>query len=109
MIHALNRMPLYNCPSVPAILAPNGSSTLVDGRKTYTSDYHGVAGPKGTNPATATPYGWDPNPSGQGGFATQGVLGRDSKVRIASISLRKFSPVAARPFLSSAVKTAAIR
>jgi prepilin-type N-terminal cleavage/methylation domain-containing protein len=86
MVHALNRIPIYNCPSVPVILASNGSSTLVDGRRTFTSDYHGVAGPKGTNPVTSAAYGWEPNPSGQGGFASQGVLGRDSKVRLTDIS-----------------------
>src|SRR4051794_15012950 len=52
MVHALNPVPVYNCPSVPDIFAANGSSTLADGRRTYTSDYHGVAGPKGVNAAT---------------------------------------------------------
>jgi prepilin-type N-terminal cleavage/methylation domain-containing protein/prepilin-type processing-associated H-X9-DG protein len=85
MVNALNPIPIYNCPSVPVIQASNGSSTLVDGLKTYTSDYHGVAGPKGTNPSSGLAYGWDPNPSGQGGFATQGVLGRDSKVQLTDI------------------------
>lgn len=84
MVHALNKIPGFNCPSIPGILASNGSSTLVDGRKTYTSDYHGVAGPKGTNPS-GTAYNVLANPSGQGGFATQGILGRDSTVRIGDI------------------------
>ncbi len=85
LVHALNRIPSFNCPSVPNILASNGSSTLVDGRKTFTSDYHGVAGPKGTNPGGAA-YGFLATPAGQGGFATQGVLGRDSTVRIGDVT-----------------------
>jgi prepilin-type N-terminal cleavage/methylation domain-containing protein len=85
MVHALNRIPIYNCPSIPDILAANGSSTLVDGRRTYTSDYHGVAGPKGINPVTGASYLVQATPSGQGGFALQGVLGRDSKVRLSGL------------------------
>lgn len=85
MVHALNRIPNFNCPSVPKIIASNGSSMLDDGRKTYTSDYHGVAGPLGVNPTTGADYLWEPNPVGQGGFALQGVLGRDSKIRFADI------------------------
>ncbi len=86
MVHALNRIPIYNCPSLSDYIAGNGSSTLVDGRKTFTSDYHGVAGPKGTNPATGAAYQVQTTPSGQGGFATQGILGRDSKTRFASLT-----------------------
>ena len=85
MIHALNKIPSFNCPSVPKDLASNGSSTLVDGRRTFTSDYHGVAGPKGTNPS-GTAYTVVTTPAGQGGFATQGILGRDSKIRMGDIS-----------------------
>lgn len=84
LVHALNRIPSFNCPSVPNILASNGSSTLVDGRKTFTSDYHGIAGPKGINP-TGTAYSVLANPAGQGGFATQGILGKDSITRIGDI------------------------
>jgi prepilin-type N-terminal cleavage/methylation domain-containing protein len=85
MVYATNRIPIYNCPSVPDVIAANGSSTLADGRRTYTSDYHGVAGPKGTIPNTILPYQVDPNPSGQGGFATQGILYRDSKTTFGDI------------------------
>ncbi|QEL17958.1 DUF1559 domain-containing protein [Limnoglobus roseus] len=84
MVHALNRISVFNCPSVPVIQASNGSSTLVDGRKTFTSDYHGVAGPKGTNPVTGAAYAVDANPTGNGGFALQGILGKDTKTRFAS-------------------------
>ena len=86
MVHALNRIPIFNCPSLNDITAANGSSTLGDGRKTFTSDYHGVAGPKGTNPASGTAYQVQTTPSGQGGFATQGILGRDTKTRFGSLT-----------------------
>lgn len=85
LVHALNKISTFSCPSVPNNLASNGSSTLVDGRKTFTSDYHGVAGPKGTNPSGAA-YGFLATPAGQGGFATQGILGRDTKFRIGDIT-----------------------
>lgn len=87
LVHALNKIPTFNCPSVPEILASNGSSTLQDGRKTYTSDYHGVCGPKGTNPVTSAAYLVDNTPNaGQGGFAIQGVLGKNSVVKFTDIS-----------------------
>jgi prepilin-type processing-associated H-X9-DG protein len=86
MIHALQRISIYNCPSVPENLAVNGTSQLGDGRQTYTSDYHGVAGPKGTNPTNTNAYLVDANPAGQGGFARQGILGRDSKALFATIT-----------------------
>ncbi len=86
MVHALNRILVYNCPSQGNSIAANGSSTLVDGRKTFTSDYHGVAGPKGFNPATGAAYQVNTTPTGQGGFALQGILGRDSKTRFTSFT-----------------------
>ncbi len=86
MVNALNKIPVFNCPSIPDDKAANGSSTLVDGRKTFVSDYHGVAGPKGTNPAANAAYRVDPNPAGQGGFALQGLLGKDSKNRFGSLT-----------------------
>jgi prepilin-type N-terminal cleavage/methylation domain-containing protein/prepilin-type processing-associated H-X9-DG protein len=86
LVHALNRVPVFNCPSVPVVLATNGSSKLGDGRQTYTSDYHGVAGPKGTNPANSAAYAVDANPSGQGGFATQGVLGKDTRTQFGKLT-----------------------
>lgn len=85
MIHALNKISTFNCPSIPDDKAANGSSTLVDGRRTFTSDYHGVAGPKGTNPASGAAYLVQTTPSGQGGFALQGILGRDTKARFSTL------------------------
>lgn len=86
MVHALNRIPMYNCPSIPVILASNGSSKLGDGRQTFTSDYHGVAGPKGTNPATGSAYTVDTVVTGSGGIAVQGPLSMDSKTGFSSFS-----------------------
>jgi prepilin-type N-terminal cleavage/methylation domain-containing protein/prepilin-type processing-associated H-X9-DG protein len=82
---ALNRLAVYLCPSATEEHATHPSSTLLDGRRTYAKHYFGVMGPKGTNPAGGT-YQFDPNASGQGGFALQGVLGRDSRVRLGDIT-----------------------
>ncbi|MBL8890391.1 MAG: DUF1559 domain-containing protein [Planctomycetaceae bacterium] len=81
LVHAINKIPGFNCPSVQDYVAPNGSSTLGDGRRTFTSDYHGVAGPKGNNPATGTAYQVQATPAGQGGFAQQGMLSRNLVIR----------------------------
>jgi prepilin-type N-terminal cleavage/methylation domain-containing protein len=85
-VHALNRVPVYLCPSATQPLATHPSSTLSDGRQTFAKHYFGVMGAKGTNPATAAAYPFDPAPSGQGGFALNGVLGRDSRVAIKDVS-----------------------
>jgi prepilin-type N-terminal cleavage/methylation domain-containing protein len=84
MIHALNKIPIFNCPSQNVDIAANGTSTLVDGRQTFTSDYHGVAGPKGNDPSGAA-YTVQANPAGQGGFALQGLLTRDVKVTMQDV------------------------
>ncbi|OWK39453.1 DUF1559 domain-containing protein [Fimbriiglobus ruber] len=86
LVYALNQIPNFNCPSVPSVLASNGSS-LVNGQQTFTSDYHGVAGPIGTNPATGQAYLVQANPSGQGGFALEGILTLgDATTNFASIT-----------------------
>lgn len=81
LVHGLNKIPSFNCPSQPLDLAGNGSSTLQDGRKTYTSDYHGVAGPKGVSPKGVA-YLVNSTPAGQGGFGLQGTLTRDVAARM---------------------------
>jgi prepilin-type N-terminal cleavage/methylation domain-containing protein/prepilin-type processing-associated H-X9-DG protein len=86
LVNAVNPIPIFNCPSVLSNIAANGSSTLANGQHTYTSDYHGVAGPKGIDPVTGAPYQVQTTPAGQGGFALQGILSRDSTVNIAGIS-----------------------
>ncbi len=82
LVHALNPISTFNCPSMPLRLAANGSSTLQDGRQTYTSDYHGVAGPKGIHPVSGQPYEVQTTPAGQGGFAMQGTFSRDMNIRM---------------------------
>jgi prepilin-type processing-associated H-X9-DG protein len=82
MVHALVKVPAFKCPSHPIEKATNASSKLGDGRETYNSDYHGVAGPKGTTPTGAT---YSLKASGSGGFAQQGILYLDSKVRFKEI------------------------
>jgi len=82
---ALNRMQAYLCPSSPNFFATHPSSLLLDGRKTYAKHYFGVMGPKITGTSNTT-YLFDPISSGQGGFALQGILGRDSKVRMANVT-----------------------
>jgi len=84
MVHALNKISFFHCPTQTTDIAANGTSTLVDGRKTYTSDYHGVAGPKGNHPNGGT-YEVQTTPAGLGGFALQGMLTRDSRFGISAI------------------------
>ncbi|UUO04931.1 DUF1559 domain-containing protein [Blastopirellula sp. J2-11] len=80
-IHGLNRMPMYLCPSSNSehSLDP---SYLND----YTLHYMGVAGPKGTNPATLATYAVEKETSSRGGMATQGMLYIDSDTRFRSIT-----------------------
>lgn len=84
-LHATVRMNAYLCPSsIVDIWATHPSSALLDGRKTYASHYYGIMGPKSAT--TAIAYEFDPAPAGQGGFALSGVLGRDSRVRLANVT-----------------------
>jgi prepilin-type N-terminal cleavage/methylation domain-containing protein len=84
-VHSLVRLQAYLCPSSTVdVLATHPSSTLLDGRRTYAKHYFGVMGPKSATPAVG--YEFDPAPAGQGGFALQGILGRDSKVRLANVT-----------------------
>jgi prepilin-type N-terminal cleavage/methylation domain-containing protein len=80
----LNKISVYLCPSGPDEITGN-TGEYSNSVPTYTTHYYGVMGPKGTNPVTGNAYGIDPNPSGHGGFATQGVLGKDTKVRLTDI------------------------
>jgi len=83
-VHALNRIATFMCPSATQELATHGSSKLLDGRYTYTSHYYGVAGPKGTDPS-GNDYPFE-NSGTLGGFALNGVLSKDSKIRFADIT-----------------------
>jgi hypothetical protein len=83
---ALNRLSAYLCPSSSVgIYATHPSSVLLDGRRTYTSHYYGVMGPKITGSSTIN-YLFDPKASGQGGFSLQGILGRDTATRLANVT-----------------------
>jgi prepilin-type N-terminal cleavage/methylation domain-containing protein len=81
--NALIPISIFNCPSMISNLAANGSSKW-QGKQTYASDYHGVAGPIGTNPTTGFAYQMTPDPDG--GYAQQGILGNDSAVRFTDIT-----------------------
>lgn len=84
LIHALNKIDGYHCPSAERITASNNSSTLTNPtRETYNSHYYGVAGPKGT--FNGVTYEYDAKPSGLGGFALGGILYRDSRTKPAHI------------------------
>ena len=56
-----------------------------EGQDTYTTHYVGVMGPRGTNPLTGADY-LSEGPTSYGGFATQGVLYKNSRVRLDDIS-----------------------
>jgi prepilin-type N-terminal cleavage/methylation domain-containing protein/prepilin-type processing-associated H-X9-DG protein len=86
----LTIVPNFMCPSCNSLLSPYGGD-MSGGKQTYTTHYYGVAGPKGTNPATGAAYlvvGGPPNPPGdftQGGFAQQGVLSLSSHIHLTDI------------------------
>jgi prepilin-type N-terminal cleavage/methylation domain-containing protein/prepilin-type processing-associated H-X9-DG protein len=83
---ATNRVDVFQCPSSIEFRTKN-SSTLTDGRLTTISHYLGVAGPVGYNPATSQDYaGKYTNSIPYGGYALDGVLGMNSKVRISDIT-----------------------
>jgi prepilin-type N-terminal cleavage/methylation domain-containing protein/prepilin-type processing-associated H-X9-DG protein len=88
--YAANRIAPFLCPSSPVermeVLNDDAPELIggANGVLPYTAHYYGVMGPKGTNPVTGQPYGWM-NVGGHGGFATQGVLGKDSKVSLSLI------------------------
>ena len=67
-----NRIKTFMCRSYDQ---ERSSSTIdnVSGQNAFTIHYAGNMGPKGTNPATGTAYGWV-NLGGQGGMAIDGML-----------------------------------
>jgi hypothetical protein len=84
-VHSLVRLQAYLCPSsIVEVYATHPSSTLLDGRKTFAKHYFGIMGPKA--PGGVAGYEFDPAPAGQGGFALSGILGRDSRVRLANVT-----------------------
>lgn len=84
---ALNRVPMYLCPSSTVIekmrtTAPsnvNAPEILPNGEVGYTTHYFGILGPKGANPVTGSNYDLE-NTSPldtHGGFSLQGLFMRD--------------------------------
>jgi len=85
-VHALTKVPGYQCPSATREFASDPSSTLLSPtRQTYNAHYYGVAGPVGVNPVTGAAYPVDSTPGTFGGFAEGGILYRDSNVSIAAV------------------------
>lgn len=78
---ANNRIPVYICPVAQLVR----SGAAAGGVTGFTTHYYGVMGPKGTNPTTGNAYTVQALAVPHGGFADQGVINRDSVVRIASI------------------------
>lgn len=66
-----NRLSVLLCPSYSQERS-NSTIDNVNGVMAYTTHYVGVAGPKGTNPATGAAY--MTVPSGQGTIAVEGIL-----------------------------------
>ena len=87
---ALNHIPIYQCPGQPTFLytqygSGEWSPPNASGQKTYTNHYYGIAGPKGTNPATGQPYLLKVT-NVQGNIALQGVLTMGSHVKLSQIT-----------------------
>ncbi|MDZ7619457.1 MAG: DUF1559 domain-containing protein [Patescibacteria group bacterium] len=88
--HSLNRLEMILCPSCNEDrsklsnygerVPPNES-----GVDPYTTHYYGIAGPRGTNPMSGLDYKTD-DISTHGVQAMQGVLYKDSRVRMEDIS-----------------------
>jgi hypothetical protein len=75
-------IPLYQCPSSP-VKRSQRNAEAVNGQQPWTIHYYGNQGPKGTNPASGAAY----RVTGvtQGGFAQQGVIGRDYWINLSEI------------------------
>jgi prepilin-type N-terminal cleavage/methylation domain-containing protein len=83
---AINRIPIYQCPTQGSFLHTQyGSGEWYNGTQiTYTNHYYGVSGPKGTNPTSGKKYLMIPT-GVQGDIARQGVLTMDSRVKLTQI------------------------
>ena len=83
----LNKVATLFCPSqeIERSLVVGAANTQddVNGEKLYTTHYYGNGGPKD---GTATQYTEDNTYPAQGGHATQGVLGFNTKVKLTDIS-----------------------
>lgn len=77
------RIPLYLCPSSQR-LHSEASFEYVNGERPFTTHYYGNMGPKIAN-STRYDVLYPPGAT-QGGWAQQGVLGKDTQTRIADIT-----------------------
>jgi prepilin-type processing-associated H-X9-DG protein len=73
------------CPSAFNDLCTHGSSTLGDGRKTYTSHYYGIMGPKGVDAEGNSYRMASIGQSYHGGFADEGLLRLNTPTSIRDI------------------------
>jgi prepilin-type N-terminal cleavage/methylation domain-containing protein/prepilin-type processing-associated H-X9-DG protein len=72
---------LYQCPSAVDLYTENAGENSTTGERGWTTHYHGNMGP---NDLATNQY--QIIPSTNGGQALQGVLGRDTKIRLTGIS-----------------------
>jgi len=75
------KVALYLCPSAINFYTENASENAATGEKGWTTHYHGNMGP---NDLVNNTY--EVIPSTNGGQSKQGVLGRDTKTRLAEIT-----------------------
>jgi prepilin-type N-terminal cleavage/methylation domain-containing protein/prepilin-type processing-associated H-X9-DG protein len=78
---ALTRVPGYLCPSANELFT-QFEDEFVGTDRPYTTHYYAVMGPKGPRPEGGF---YDVQSGGQGGFARQGVLYKDSKITLTGI------------------------
>jgi prepilin-type N-terminal cleavage/methylation domain-containing protein/prepilin-type processing-associated H-X9-DG protein len=88
---ALNRIDAYLCPSSSLLKmptnAPHNAQTpeIINGATPYTSHYYGVQGPKGSSVSGGT-YVLNQPSNSHGGFAANGIMQCDGRVRIAEVT-----------------------
>ncbi len=79
-------IPTYHCPSNKSKRASIGNGgEAIGGVGTFTTNYYGVMGPKGTNITTNTAYPWS-NAGGHGGFANSGLFQQNISKRFAHVT-----------------------
>ena len=81
---ALKSPPGFYCPSGQLNKSTNAGENS-NGQATNSMHYYGIMGPKGTNPKSGVAYTVNPNPSGQGGFALQGMMPRNANRRMSDV------------------------
>ena len=86
---ALNQVSAFLCPSckveVSILSTYNNFLEQVNGQDPYTTHYYGIMGPKGINLVTGAAYGHDDS-GYHGGHATQGILHKNSAVKIRDVT-----------------------